>query len=39
MMPQAQVVYWLGFLSGTPFGTTIGMLHRVVATPDTVESP
>ena len=26
MMSQAQVVYWIGFLSGTAFGTTIGML-------------
>lgn len=25
-MPHADVVYWLGFLSGTAFGTTIGML-------------
>jgi hypothetical protein len=34
-MSHIDVVYWLGFLSGTPFGTVIGILftawwlHRV----------
>jgi hypothetical protein len=28
-MSHADVVYWFGFLSGTAFGNTIGMLFTV----------